>query len=217
MKLRLYHYWRSTSSWRVRWGLAHKGIDCEFVPVSLLDGESESPAHLARHPLGFVPVLERLDAPDEKSRYLTESIAILEWLEETHPERPLLPRDPWARAQVRALTETINADTQPIQNLSVQIKHSDDPEARKAWAQHWIRNGLAAYEKLCARSAGKFSLGDSLTIADLCLVPQAFNAERFGVSLAEFPVIQAVVANAKATPSCAAAEPEKFRPPGFKD
>ena len=194
--------------------MAIKGIHCELVPVSLLNGESESPQHLARNPLGYVPVLERLDLdPQSPRRYLTESIAILEWLDESYPGPKLLPIDPWMRAHARALAETVNADTQPIQNLAVQLRHSSDPVEQKKWAQHWIQNGLSAYEKLCATTQGKFSVGDELTIADLCLIPQVFNAHRFEVPLTDFPRVVAIDAAAKQTASYRVAEPEAHRPP----
>jgi len=141
-KLRLYHYWRSTSSWRVRWALAHKGIPCEYVAVNLLDDETDRPEHRARNPMGYVPVL------DADGRLLTESVAMLEWIEELWPAPGLLPRDPWLKARTRALVEIINAGTQPVQNLSVLERLSDDPAARKAWAQHWIRLGLDSFDTL---------------------------------------------------------------------
>lgn len=215
--LRLYHYWRSTSSWRVRWALAHKGLNAEFVAVSLLDGESESDEHRARNPFGYVPVLEFLGETDPTRRYLVESLAIVEFLEECSPTNPLLPRDPRDRAHVRALAETINAGTQPLQNLTtlVELAPDSDPdhaEKRKAWAQLWIRRGFAAYEALARARAGKFSLGDSLTLADLCLVPQCYNAVRNDVSFEDYPTIARVYGNAILTAGYAASEPERFKP-----
>ncbi len=213
-KLRLYHYWRSSSSWRVRWGLAIKGIEYEAVAVNLLSGESESPEHLERNPLGQVPVLEI--EPGAKSGAplrLFESIAILEWLEESYPERPLLPRDPWLRARTRQLAEIINSETQPLQNLTPQELHSDDPAKRKAWAQYWIRNGLKAYETVVKETAGRFSVGDHLTIADLCLVPQCYNATRYEIPLANYPIIARIHEAAKLTESYRLSAPEAFQPP----
>src|SRR5437899_2175350 len=109
----LYHYWRSSSSWRVRWALNFKDVEHKLVQVNLLDGESESPAYLKRNPLGYVPVLET------QGRNLVESVAIIEWLEEKFPERPLYPVTPLDRAHVRSLVEIINAGIQPLQNLTV--------------------------------------------------------------------------------------------------
>ncbi len=216
-RLRLYHYWRSTSSWRVRWALAFKGIPVEYVAVSLLDGESESEAHRTRNPFGYVPVLEFLDETDSKRRYLVESLPMIEFLEETHPENSVLPSNPRDRAHVRALAETINAGTQPLQNLTTQIAYSPDSEPssaekRKAWAQLWIRQGLEAYEALAHARAGKFSFGDSLTLADFCLIPQCYNAIRNDVSFENYPTIARVYANAIQTESYLASEPDRFKP-----
>src|ERR1700723_2518626 len=113
-QMTLYHYWRSTCSWRVRMMLAYKKIDVKYVHVNLLDDETDRPEHRARNPMGYVPVLEI-----EKSKYIFESVAIGEWLEETHPAQPLLPKDSFARAEVRALCELINAGIQPLGNLPV--------------------------------------------------------------------------------------------------
>src|SRR5665213_1802972 len=173
-KLKLYHYWRSSSSWRVRWGLALKDVKCEFEAIDLLSGQSESPEHLSRNPLGFVPVLEITESSGKKF-FLSESLPILEWLNETYPEPSLFPKDPIARARARQLAEVINAGTQPLQNLNVQELHSADKEAKKHWSQHWIRNGLHAYETLVRETAGKFSVGNELSVADLCLIPQCYN------------------------------------------
>lgn len=216
--IRLFHYWRSTSSWRVRWALAIKGFQCEMVTVDLLNGESESPEHLARNPLGYVPVLELSDGT-----FITESIAMMEWLEEVAPVPALLPvgnlpGDRLARARVRQLVELINADTQPLQNVTPQMMHSDDPEKRKAWAQYFIQAGLGAYEKTVAAFEAKtgvqslYSVGNQLTLADLCLIPQCYNADRFGVSLEAFPRIQKIRALAMRHPTYAFAEPALYAP-----
>lgn len=217
MKFRLYHYWRSSSSWRVRWSMALKGIEAEYVAVNLLDGESDSEEHRRKNPLGFVPVLEFLNEKAPERRFLTESVAILEYLEETHPTPALLPTDPVLRAKVRAFVETINADTQPLQNLTTQIYFApeSDPEhpaKRKIIAQHWIRNGFEAYEKLVAPLAGKFSCGDSISLADIVLIPQCYNAIRNDVSLEKYPTILRIYENAIKTEGYALSEPEKFKP-----
>jgi maleylacetoacetate isomerase len=216
-KLRLYHYWRSTSSWRVRWAMAHKGIAPELVHVSLLDGESESPAHRARNPLGYVPVLEFLEEKDPARRYLVESLPIIEYLEETSPANPFLPKDPRDRAHVRALAEIVNAGIQPIQNITVQIHVASDSDPdhaakRKAWAAHWIANGLEAYEKLAAPRAGKFSFGDAPTLADLTLVPQLYGAIRNDASFAHLPTVTRAYESSLRTEACRASEPDRFKP-----
>jgi len=213
MKIKLYHYWRSSSSWRVRWALAHKGLAAEYIAVSLLNGESESPEHLARNPLGYLPVLEVIETGKKPAR-LFESIAILEWLEETHPEKPLLPQDAWSRARVRQLVEIINADTQPLQNLPPQELHSQDPAEKKRWAQHWIRLGLQAYETVVRETAGTFSVGHALTFADLCLVPQVYNAKRYDIDLSVYPTVLRICAEAEKTSGWKESEPEKFKPEG---
>jgi maleylacetoacetate isomerase len=212
MKLRLHHYWRSSSNWRVRWAFKLKGIVCEYAPVDLLSDEPEGAEHLARNPLGYVPVLEQIDEADPARRYLCESLAIIEWAEETHPQPSLLPGDPWQRARIRMLAEVIASDTQPLQNLGPQELHSTDPGGRKSWARHWIRHGLHAYEKLAAGSAGNYSVGDAITLADLCLIPQCYNAERYGVDLGEFPTVARIHAAALETEACRASAPDQFAP-----
>lgn len=214
LNLKLYHYWRSSSSWRVRWALAHKKIPCEFTPINLLTDESDSEAHLQRNPLGYVPVLEiRTEA---KPVFLAESVAILEWLEEVHPENPLLPPPRVAhaldRARIRQLAEVINSGTQPLQNLNALHLHSSEPSEQKLWAQHWIRKGLNAYETLAQETAGKFSFGDALTLADLFLVPQCYNAGRQDVSLDEFPLLKKIFESASQTPSYQESHPDRFNP-----
>lgn len=213
MHLKLYHYWRSSSSWRVRWALAHKGIPCEMIPVHLLTDEAESEPHLHRNPLGYVPVLE-IDT-EKKPVYLAESVAIIEWLEEIYPEKPLLPslqlNQGLDRARARQLAEIINSGTQPLQNLNTLHLHSSDAEEQKRWAQHWIRKGLHAYETVARETAGKFSVGNSLSIADLFLIPQCYNAGRQEVSLDEFPLLKKIVEVASQTQSYVDSHPDRFQ------
>jgi maleylacetoacetate isomerase len=206
-KLRLYHYWRSSSSWRVRWALARKGISAEMIAVNLLEGASESPEHLKRNPMGYVPALE---TPGGK--FIGESVAIIEWLEETHPAHPLLPRDLFLRARTRQLVEIVNSGTQPLQNLGVTEMVSEDGEKKKAWNQHWIRKGLDAYEILVKETAGKFAIGDEPTMADLFLIPQCYNASRNEIDLTEFPTIERINRAGLALESCQAAHPERYKP-----
>ncbi|MBC7693305.1 MAG: maleylacetoacetate isomerase [Methylotenera sp.] len=212
-KLKLYHYWRSGSSWRVRWVFAVKKVDCEYIPVSLLNGESESPEHLKRNPLGYVPVLELPDpANSGKSRFLSESLAIMEWCDETYAGPSILSTDPYSRAKIRSLSEIINSDTQPLQNLGTQARHSDDKDEQKKWVQYWIRNGLHAYEKLVEETAGKYSVGDELTMADICLVPQCYAAERYFIDVAEYPTITRIRQMAMKSEGYRLSEPERFKP-----
>ncbi len=207
----LYHYWRSTSSWRVRWAMAYKNIAFKPIAVSLLDGESESAEHLMRNPAGYVPVLEL-----KTGERLTESLAIIRYLEDLHPIPTLYPGSPLDRARILALAETINAGTQPIQNLSVLLMHSPDSSEQKKWAQHWIQAGLKTYEALCTPFAGRFSHSDELSIADLCLVPQVYNAERFAVDISPFPTISRIYKNCLTLESYLLSRPDAYQPADFK-
>ena len=206
----LYHYWRSSASWRVRWAFALKNIECEFKSINLLTDEAESPEHRARNPMGYVPVLELCDS--KGSRYISQSLAITDWAEHIKPTPSLYPKDLFDRAYCIQLAEMINADTAPLQNLPPQFMYSDDSEKRKAWARHWIENGLSGYEKLVARTAKTFSCGDQVTLADLCLVPQVYNALRYEVHLAQFPIIKRIYETARETNACKIASPEAFEP-----
>lgn len=203
----LYTYWRSSSAFRVRFALAVKGLAYRSVAVNLLGGEQLEPAHTARSPMGYVPCLT-IDG-----RPFVESVAILELLEELAPAPALLPPDPYARADVRALVEIINAGTQPLQNLSV-LKHlSAEATTRVAWSRHFITKGFAAFEALMARHAergvaGRFAYGDTLTAADVFLVPMLYNARRFDVDLAPYPRLAAAGEAALATDAARAALPE---------
>jgi maleylacetoacetate isomerase len=201
----LYHYWRSTSSWRVRWALKIKGLDVQYKAVNLLEGESETPEHLNRNPVGHVPVLQ------VGENYLIESVSIIEWLEELIPAPQLYPGDIYERAHIRALVEVINSETQPLQNLGVLEKYSDNAEVRKEWARHFIAKGLHAFEKLL-KSPGPYSCGKSITAADVFLIPQLLNAQRFEFNLSEFPKLESIWNNALKTPACAASHPDKFKP-----
>ena len=206
-----YHYWRSSASWRVRWALAIKGIEVESVAVDLVRGEQSTDAHRARNPMGRVPALV---FPDGRS--LGESVAILEWLDETilAPAPALYPKDPWQRARTRQLVEIINASVQPMQNISVLRRLSPEGPVQRAWAAHYNELGLGAYEALLTQIAteslgnGHFSIGDSLTAADLFLVPQVYSARRFDVDVSRFPRVLAAEAAARATPHAEASRPE---------
>jgi len=209
--LKLYHYWRSSSSWRVRWALDHKGIKTELKAVSLLDGESESPEHRARNPLGYVPAL------DTPHGILTQSSAIVAWLDEISSEPPLYGASTWERARIRQLGAVIAEDTQPIQNLPVLHLHSSDAKEQKKWAQHFIRQGLGAFETLAAGTAGEFSVGDRLSWADLCLIPQLYNADRFGIPVgsqdSEFPLLTRIAQACERLPSYLSSHPSRHEPP----
>jgi len=191
--VKLYGYWRSSSAWRVRIALHLKALPFEYAAVHLVrdGGEQYAPAHRARNPMAQVPVLEWSEGG--ATRYLSQSMAIIEYLDETHPEPPLVPRDAFARAQARMLAEHINAGIQPLQNAAVQ-KHVGElmPEAGDAayrWASHWVSRGLAGLEAAVKPLAGRYCLGDSVTLPDLFLVPQMYSARRFKLDLAPYPTL----------------------------
>ena len=189
--LRLYNYWRSSASYRVRIALELKGLGYQYIPVHLLEGGGQqfSPAYRALNPQSRVPALESPDG------VLTQSMAIIEWLEETHPEPPLLPRTARLRARARALAQILVADVQPLQNQSVtgylQRELRLDEAALKHWLRHWIGRGMGAFEELLGQesASGAFCVGEAPTVADVCLVPQCASARRFGVDPASYPRI----------------------------
>jgi maleylacetoacetate isomerase len=208
MPTTLYQFWRSSASWRVRWALAIKGIAFDSVPVDIGSGEQLTPEHRARNPMGHVPALW-IDG-----RVLAESVAILEYLEETRPASPLYPKDHGARARVRQVVELVNSGIQPLQNPVVYRRHSDDVDEQKAFARFFNERGLGACEALLVTIAGEipaeggFAVGGALTAADIFLVPQLSVARRFGVDLSGYPRLLAVEAAASATEHARGALPE---------
>ncbi len=182
--MRLYGYWRSSSTWRVRIALHLKGLPVSHVPVHLRDGEQRGEAHRARNPLAQVPVLELHDGTR-----LTQSVAILEFLEERHPDPPLLPSEPRSRARVREAVEIVNSGIQPVQNFAVLQAVTALGGDKMAWAHDAIHRGFVALEALAARTAGAHLVGDAVSLADVVLVPQVYNARRFGVDLDAFPTL----------------------------
>ncbi|MDB5569150.1 MAG: maleylacetoacetate isomerase [Hyphomicrobiales bacterium] len=205
--MQLIGYFRSGASYRVRIGLNLKGIGVEHASRHLRKGEHKAPDYLAINPQGLVPTLVTDDG-----QHLTQSLAILEWLEETHPTPPMLPKDPIARARVRAFALAISCDVHPVQNLGVlnKLKAYGIDEARvNQWAAETNHDGLAACEKLIADEAGPFCFGAEPTLADICLVPQLVNARRFGADVSGFKRLLEAEAAALAHPAFAAAVPEK--------
>ena len=200
-QLKLFHYWRSSCSWRVRWAMKVKGVPYTDEPVNLLLGEQRSQAFLQMNPLGTVPVLRT------GNHVFTQSVAIIEWLEETYPTPALLPSNPTDRMRVRQLSMIMAADTQPLQNLAAQKYYSADAEKRKTNAQHWITKGLQAYESIVQQTAGTYSVGSQLSMADICLVPQCYNAERFAVDLSRYPTIHRIYKHCLTLKSCDQAAP----------
>ena len=195
-------YWRSSCSYRVRIALGYKKLAYDPVFVNLLDGEQKRPANLTKNPMGHVPTLTI-----EGASYV-ESVAIMELLEELHPEPPLLPKTPQERARTRALVETINAGIQPLQNLIVLDRvGGKDQEKRGEWMKFFITRGFTAFEAL-ASEHGPFACGSTFSMADACLVPQVYAARRVGVDLTPFPRIVRAEAAASALPFVAAAKPD---------
>ncbi len=205
-KLRLYHYWRSSASWRVRWALAIKNVPCEMIAVNLLTDESDQPEHRARNPMGYVPVLE------VGTKDLCESIAIIEWLEEIYPTPTLFSGDALQRARIRQLAQLINSGIQPLQNPPVYERVTQDPIEQRKWNQHWIEKGLGSYEQLVQETAGKLSFGNTVTVADLCLIPQCYTALRNEVALETFPTVQRIYQYALGLETCKASAPERYQP-----
>lgn len=199
--LTLYHYWRSSCSWRVRWALKHKGVPYSEVIVNLLTGEQSDPAFLAKNPGGYVPAL------DINGEVFGESLAILEWIEETYPANPLLPKAPRDRLRVRQMCHLIVSGIQPLQNLAVMRRVSNDPAEQIKWAHDSIKSGLVKLEQLVAPYAGTYSFGGHVTLADLCLVPQVYNAARFQVDMTPFPTISRINKACLTLPACDAAAP----------
>jgi maleylacetoacetate isomerase len=204
----LYDYWRSSASYRVRIGLNMLGLAYESKVVDLLNGEQTAVDHLARNPQGLVPAL------DIDGHKLTQSLAIIEYLEETR-SAGFLPKDALARQRVRALAYAIAMETHPVCNLRV-AKHAvglGGSATMEGWMQHFIALGLNGFEGLLSDSpAGAYCHGDSVSLADICLVPQVYNARRWGVNLDAFPRIAAICDRLEILPAFAAAHPDKVKP-----
>ena len=219
----LYSYWRSSCSWRVRIGnlqfillkfnnfhkniaLELKDVDYEYRAVHLVKdgGQQHKKEYKEINPMGQVPALVM-----PNSQVITQSMAILEFLEENFTSMKLLPAEAFQRAKVREICEVINAGTQPIQNLSVLIKHSPDDQAeRSKWAHFWIENGLKSVEILLQKSSGEFCVGDQITLADCLLVPQVYNANRFKVDMSQFPCISRILQNLEKNEAFIKAHPD---------
>jgi maleylacetoacetate isomerase len=205
--MRLYDYWRSSAAYRVRIALNLKGLTYERVPVNLRQGSQRTLDYLARNVQGLVPTLE-----DGEIR-LSQSLAIVEWLDETHPEPPLLPGTPLARAEVRSLAQLIACDIHPLNNLRVlqylEHRFGLGERHRTAWYRHWIVEGFNALERRLTVTAGRFSHGDAVTLADVCLVPQVAGARRYQIDLGAYPTIRRVEAACQELPAFEEARPER--------
>ena len=210
-RLRLYSYWRSSAAYRVRIGLHLKGLAFETMPVHLVrdGGEQHSPAFGEANPQRLVPVLEH------GQRKLRQSLAILEYLDEVWPQQPLLPATARERQRVRALAQLVACDIHPLNNLRVLQyleREWDIPaDGREAWARHWMEQGLDAFEALVADNpaTGQFCHGDAPGLADCCLVPQLYNARRFGVALDAYPTMLRIERACMELPAFQAAQPER--------
>jgi maleylpyruvate isomerase len=206
----LYGYSLSSASYRVRIALALKGLQVTSVPVNLRAGEQRLDEFLQINSQGFVPALVMDDGA-----VLTQSVAIIEYLDEIHPEPPLLPKTPLARARVRSLAQAIACDVHPLNNLRVlqylenELQH--DKATRETWYRHWVRLGFDALERRLARDGetGRFCHGDAPTMADVCLVPQVFNARRFALDLSPYPRIVGIDAACLDLPAFEGAAPER--------
>ena len=197
----LFHYWRSSCSWRLRWALNIKNISYKSTPVNLLKGEQNEAWFKQKNPSGTVPSLV------VGSKVFTESLAAIEWLDETVAHNPLLPSNPDDRARARELAYATAMSIQPIQNLKVMKHVAQDQSKRIAFAHHWISQGLEPLEKKLQPTAGTYSIGGHITIADLCLVPQVYNALRFNVDMTKFPTIMSIYNNCLKTKECESAAP----------
>lgn len=206
--IKLYDYWRSGAAHRLRIGLQLKGVEHRAIPVNIAPGHDEQfGAYKSLNPQSRVPAIET------ERGLLSQSLAILEWLDETHPEPPFLPADPWARAEVRAFALTLVCDVHPLNNLGPLVYLREhfgaDEEAVTAWVSHWIARGLTALETEQARRPERaFCFGDTPSLADICLVPQLAGARRFKLDLSPYPLLSAIDERAREHPAFAKAAPQ---------
>ncbi|MBB3299822.1 maleylacetoacetate isomerase [Rhizobium sp. BK077] len=205
----LYDYWRSSASYRVRIALNLLGVDYRTVPINLLEGVHRTPDYLALNPQGLVPTLVI------NGKTLTQSLAIIEYLAETRPECGLLPPDIADRLKVRALAYAVAVDIHPICNMHV-VSHlmtlTEKADTREEWMKHFITDGLRRVEAMIGDGDGAFSFGDAPTMADLCLVPQVYNARRWGVDMTAFRRIADIDAKCADIPAFQAAHPDRVKP-----
>jgi maleylacetoacetate isomerase/maleylpyruvate isomerase len=200
--------WRATAPYRVRIGLQLKGLSFDYSPLDFALGEQRGPTYSALNPQKLSPTLEA------DGRLLTQSLAILEWLDEIHPAPPLLPPTPDDRAVVRAMADIVACDIHPLNNLRVlqtlqAMGHPIGSEDQRAWGARWIRDGFTALEAMVARHGAGFAFGDVPTLADCVLIPQLWSASRFGVDRSDYPALEAVYDRAAAHPAFQAAHPDR--------
>ena len=208
MKPTLYSAWRASAPYRVRIGLALKGVDYDYVPIDLIKGEQREGAYKAVNRQMLTPSLDL-----GGGRVLTQSLAILEWLEETIPEPPLLPKDPLDRQRVRTMALVVACDIHPLNNTRIGRKLAQLGIAQevilKDWIQVWIRDGFDALEPMIAEHGKGFAFGATPSLADCCLIPQVYSANRYEVDLSPYPAIRAVAERAADHPAFQAAHPNK--------
>lgn len=203
----LHGYWRSGTSYRTRIALNAKGLAYEQISHDLRIGEQRAENFLMLNPQGLVPALE------VDGQVLTQSTAIIEWLEERYPDPPLLPKGAEDRAVVRAMSLIVACDIHPLNNVRVLNRLRDElgagPDAVQAWIAHWIVEGFAALEVMIGRHGGQFCFGDRLTMVDCHVVPQVYSAERFGINLDAFPRLVETVMRVREHPAVLAAHPDR--------
>lgn len=201
----LYNYFRSSTSYRARLALHWKGLAFDYKPIHLLKNEQRSPAFLALNPQGEVPTLIH------KGQVISQSLAILEYLDEVFPQIRIYPTDPVQRAQVREFCEHINAFIHPLGNLKVQkyleTQHGFDQAAKDKWVLHWLNEGFTALEKILEKSAGTYCFGEQPTAADFCLIPAVFTARRFHLDMTPFPIINRIDQHCKTVEKMMKAHP----------
>ena len=204
--MKLYTYWRSSCSYRVRIALGLKGLAWKDVPIHLVKGEQRDPGYTGKNPSGLVPTLELPDGT-----LLTQSLAIIDYLEALHPAPPLIPSDPLPRARVLAAAHTIAMETQPVSNVGVvghlKAAYGTDQQGGIDWMVHWMEKGFHTFQSLIQPDT-PFAFGDQPGLADICLIPQLYNAHRWGVDLAPFRRLTDIETNCLALPAFAAARPE---------
>ena len=208
MKLVLHNYWRSSASHRVRIGLNIKQLAFDYVIVNILKRDQFTEAYAAKNAMHQVPMLEVIE-DDGSVHALTQSLPILEFLDERFPAIPLMPKDPYLRARTRVLAEIINSGVQPLQNLTVMNQIKALGADSTVWSRGYIEAGLAAFEASVRTTAGQFCVGDALTIADCVLVPQMASSRRFGVDVTRYERLAEIEARCLALPAFANAAPDQ--------
>ena len=212
-ELQLYSYYRSSAAYRVRIVLALKGLSWKSIPVNLLKGEQKQAGYLQHNPQGLVPAL-RVQGTQEDAGLITQSLAIIEYLEECHSHPSIMPSSAMARAQARSLAQQVAMDIHPLNNPRVtqylQQTLGADESQKTDWYQHWIAQGFGAFERNLEGLArtGDYCIGNSVTVADICLIPQVYNALRFNCSMQNYPLINAIYKHCTTMPAFIAASPE---------